>query len=131
MDAFVSRKRRRIEPREETPHDIQDEESTDYKLAVLASLHPTIHQATLLEALLASDGIVERASEILTPARAISPRKRPFPTIGHQASLSSYGLSPVQGSGPARKPLVKKGKTLFLYSAGIMMFVCVRDARSH
>ncbi|KAF1848325.1 uncharacterized protein K460DRAFT_281055 [Cucurbitaria berberidis CBS 394.84] len=121
MDAFVSRKRRRVEEGQKptvapalvplpnnTP---QEEEPTDFKLALLASLHPSLDETTLLEALLASEGSVEQAAKCLT-----SPRKRRAPsTIGYQSSLSVYRIAP-QGSGPARKSLVRKGQTLYLYS---------------
>ncbi|KAF2687732.1 hypothetical protein K458DRAFT_294249 [Lentithecium fluviatile CBS 122367] len=105
MDAFVSRKRKRVDP---------EADSTDFKLAVLASLHPNIDEATLLEALLVSEGVVEQASAALTASRHLSPRKRSA-TVGYQSSLSAYRITPDQG-GPAKKPLVRKGKTLFLYS---------------
>jgi hypothetical protein len=122
MDAFVSRKRRRVEepsklatqtlsPPEDVP--IQEEESTDFKLALLASLHSTLDETTLLEALLASEGSVEQASEWLSQRNTISPRKRS--AVGFQSSLSAYRISPQEG-GPAKKQLVKKGQTLHLYS---------------
>lgn len=123
MDAFVSRKRKRDEKtgpaavavhRTATPE--QDEESTDFKLALLASLHPAADDATLLEALLASDGSVDQASTCLKESAFASPRKRSAnAAIGYQSSLSLYRLN-VGGSGPAKKPLVKKGKTLYLFS---------------
>jgi hypothetical protein len=122
MDAFVSRKRRRAEeprtlatqtllPPEDGP--IQEDESTDFKLALLASLHSTLDETTLLEALLASEGSVEQASEWLSQRNTISPRKRS--AVGFQSSLSAYRISPQEG-GPAKKQLVKKGQTLHLYS---------------
>ncbi|CAI6335015.1 unnamed protein product [Periconia digitata] len=120
MDAFVSRKRRRIEACGtpcRTEDDIDQNGDTDFKLAVLASLHPNVDNSTLLEALLASDGMAERASEMLTSESVPTPRKRPLSTAKYQASLSKYRLSPAHRSGgPAIKPLVQKGKTLFLYS---------------
>ena len=121
MDAFVSRKRRRIEPRSDDDnnnynnncdHD-PDSDSTDFKLAVLASLHPAVDEGTLLEALLAADGVVEHASAALAP-QGPSPRKRSA-AIGYQSSLSAYRLAPA-AAGPATKALVRKGKTLYLYS---------------
>ncbi|KAF2240685.1 hypothetical protein BU26DRAFT_525907 [Trematosphaeria pertusa] len=125
MDAFVSRKRRRLEAPQQEPtspaltathEDPAEEESTDFKLAMLASLHPNLDEATLLEALLASDGAVEQASEVLAHSRALSPRKRPASSgLGHQSSLSSYRINPAE-RGSTTKPLVKKGKTLYLYS---------------
>ena len=119
MDAFVSRKRKRTdEPPAALPERLAeeelDEDSTDFKLAVLASLHPTVDQTTLLEALLASDGAVERASDVLS-ASPIPKKRSTAATVGYQSSLSSYRIdSP--GPGSAKKPLVKKGKTLYLYA---------------
>ncbi|OAK94672.1 hypothetical protein IQ06DRAFT_233278 [Phaeosphaeriaceae sp. SRC1lsM3a] len=125
MDAFVSRKRKRDERQKESaqvptpPLDstaIEEEESTDFKLAILASLHSSLDENTLLEALLASEGSVEQAAEWLTQRNTSSPRKRSAPSnVGFQSSLSAYRISG-QGSGPAKKPLVKKGQTLHLYS---------------
>jgi hypothetical protein len=126
MDAFVSRKRKRVEEQEKPvsaqvhspPHEnAQDEEeSTDFKLALLASLHSSLDENTLLEALLASEGSVEQASDWLTLRNTTSPRKRSGPSaVGFQSSLSSYRITP-QGSGPSKKQLVKKGQTLHLYS---------------
>ena len=125
MDAFVSRKRRRVEvppklvatasvqPSESAE---QEEESTDFKLALLASLHSNLDESTLLEALLAADGSVEQASGSLTQSSIASPRKRPAPsTVGYQSSLSSFRLAPLNST-IAKKPLVRKGKTLYLYS---------------
>jgi hypothetical protein len=128
MDAFVSRKRRRVE---EPPNRLaaqpvsppchnsvnDEEESTDFKLACIASLHPALDEVTLLEALLASEGSVEQASNWLAQRHTASPRKRHAPsTIGYQSSLSSYRIVP-PGSGSVKKKLVKKGQTLHLYSA--------------
>lgn len=126
MDAFVSRKRKRVEqpqklestqtttpPQENATQD--EEESTDFKLALLASLHSSLDENTLLEALLASEGSVEQASEWLTQRNTTSPRKRPAPSVGFQSSLRAYRIRPQDG-GPAKKQLVKKGQTLHLYS---------------
>jgi hypothetical protein len=94
----------------------QEEESTDFKLALLASLHPAADETTLLEALLASDGSVERASKGLTQSTLTFPRKRSAnSTIGHQSSLSSFRLN-TNDRGLTKKPLVKKGRTLYLFS---------------
>lgn len=121
----MSRKRKRIqvpqrpEPsptrlREATPE--QEEESTDFKLALLASLHSNADETALLEALLASDGSVERASDCLAQNLLASPRKRnTSASIGYQSSLSLYRLNS-DGSGSTKKPLVRKGKTLYLFS---------------
>ncbi|KAF2653424.1 hypothetical protein K491DRAFT_602829 [Lophiostoma macrostomum CBS 122681] len=126
MDAFVSRKRRRVSGPERLPPQVSkpppadeshpEEESTDFKLAVLASLHPSLNDEALLEALLVSDGSVEQASESLAQTWNPSPRKKPANSaMGYQSSLSSYRIaSPEKGS--PKKRLTKRGKTLFLYS---------------
>lgn len=120
MDAFVSRKRRRLSPPEDDLsklNAINDEDDTDTKLATLSSLHPFLDQAVIFEALLASDGSVELASEFLAgEANTLSPRKKSAGTvIGYQSSLASFNIT--SNGGPVtKKPLTKKGKTLHLYS---------------
>lgn len=123
----MSRKRRRVdEPQKYTAKAPtpppsravleEEEESTDFKLALLASLQSTLDETTLLEALLASDGSVEQASGWLAQRNTTSPRKRSAPsTVGFQSSLSAYRIALTEG-GPTKKPLVKKGQTLHLYS---------------
>lgn len=121
MEAFVSRKKRKLSPEISTPPphipaasapalDPEDN-STDFKLALLSSLHPFIEQHVLLDILLAHDGSVERASASLAAPEDI-PKKAS--TIGHQASLSTF----VYDSSPSKKVklLSKKGTTLHLYS---------------
>jgi hypothetical protein len=128
MDAFVSRKRKRVNEKHErvvpnfpTPPETrnydEEEESTDFKLALLASLHPSVDESTLLEALLASNGIVEQASEWLTQRTTTSPRKRTsLAVVGVQLSLRQFTGSPNCAIGGPTKKLVKKGQTLHLYS---------------
>ena len=90
--------------------------STEFKLAVLASLNPEADQNDLLETLLVCHGSVERASKLLletgkSPTRNRSHRKSS--AIGYQSSLASFSI----GSAQARKSrLTKKGQTLHLYS---------------
>ncbi|EUC33594.1 hypothetical protein COCCADRAFT_4894 [Bipolaris zeicola 26-R-13] len=122
MDAFVTRKRKRdervVKPAVATTRvePEKEEESTDFKLAVLASLHADVDEAALLEALLMADGSVEQASEYLTQSSRSPARKRPAPTtVGYQSSLTSYRIAPLDGT-QTKKFVVKKGKTLFLYS---------------
>ncbi|KAF2108360.1 hypothetical protein BDV96DRAFT_504652 [Lophiotrema nucula] len=125
MDAFVSRKRRRVEEPNATTSEAKskatndlpvDEESTDFKLALLASLHPDLNEEALLEALLASDGSVERASGILIESSTVSPRKRPALGTGYQSSLSSYHITTSGVTSPSKRKLTKKGTTLHLYT---------------
>lgn len=127
MQAFVSRKRKRFtEPPKQVTTSAsappsktidQDDESTDFKWALLASLHPSVDGTALLEALLFSDGSVETASAHLANSSTYSPRKRlASSSVGYQSSLSAYRLPSIDGRTGPKKPLVKKGQTLYLYS---------------
>lgn len=92
------------------------EDSTEFKLALLASMHPDIAQDTLLEALLSSDGLVDTASAILAKDRATSLGQiKRAKTVGHQSTLANL-IQSAGGDSPLTKHLTKKGKTLFLYS---------------
>jgi hypothetical protein len=128
MDAFVSRKRRHVSVSNEEPgldfktnlpsaSETDEEESTDYKLAILVSLHPDKDEGTLLEALLASNGSVELALESLKLNSSSSPRKKPATSAArYQSSLSSCRVTRTWKDGTAKKPLTRKGKTVHLYS---------------
>ena len=122
MDAFVTRKRKRdervVKPAVATTRveSEKEEESTDFKLAILASLHADVDGAVLLEALLAADGSVQKASEYLAQSSRSPVRKRPVSaTVGYQSSLTSYRIVPLNRP-QVKRSVVKKGKTLFLYS---------------
>lgn len=122
MDAFVSRKKRKLSSPEPptTTEDISalselDDESTDFKLALLSSLHPYIDQHVLLDVLLAHEGSVEAASMALTPDD--SPPRKAYVATGYQSSLSGF-ITPnetTERSAKRAKLLSKKGKTLHLY----------------
>lgn len=119
MDAFISKKRRRISdvssPSARTGQQHDHEETTEMKLALLASLHPDITQDTLLEALLSEDGQVDKASDSLADrATSLGPPKR-AKTVGHQSTLGNL-IRAAGGGLLSSRPLTKKGKTLFLYS---------------
>ncbi|KAF2773647.1 hypothetical protein EJ03DRAFT_102960 [Teratosphaeria nubilosa] len=127
MEGFVQRKRRKLSTELRPPivsnkriNDDDDhgvEQSTDFKLAILASLHPDKSHDTLLDYLLASDGSVERACNALSPPREDPVRKHPA-VIGYQSSLASFAQSGTKGSSTVDpKQLTKKGKTLYLYSS--------------
>jgi hypothetical protein len=96
-----------------------EEESTDVKLAMLASLYTGKSQDALLEVLLSCDGSVEQAMEVLA-TEAASPRKKAVLWAngpGYQSSIASFGLQ--AGKSPTssvKRPLTRKGKTLYLYS---------------
>ena len=125
MDAFVSRKRRRLSPPDDLPplkHSLQalqeEEDSTEMKLACLASLHPDLGQDVLLDALLVSEGSVGHAFDMLSGANLpASQRKQSAKTVGYQSSLSSLLRTPDDiGHVSRARPLTRKGKTLFLFS---------------
>ncbi|KAK5936895.1 hypothetical protein PMZ80_010833 [Knufia obscura] len=137
MDAFVSRKRRKISTSDE--HEVNatisaqnnheaEEQSTDEKLALLSSVFENTSQEMLLEALLTNDGSVERALDALltrtsTGPSASPPRKTPN-VLGIQSSLNfSRSPSKPDSDDPftstpksVPRPLTKKGKTLYLYN---------------
>ncbi|KAI9780981.1 MAG: hypothetical protein M1839_006420 [Geoglossum umbratile] len=119
MDAFVSRKRRRLPPRPEECAIAKSEDSTELKLAILSSLHADIDQGVLLEVLLSSGGSVEEASRALENQNS---RKKPAaPGIQQQSSLSQFVTpAPPQRDGsisPKKRALgTKKGKTTHLFS---------------
>ena len=118
MEGFLTRKRPRVSPLPVLPDGNEDTEgeSTEFKLALLASLHPYLDDGVLIEALLESNGSVEEASASLLPKIEASPRKR-IKTIGHQTSLSNL-IKPSSHSHSSTTPfpLTKRGKTLYLYS---------------
>lgn len=114
MDAFVTRKR----PREPTNSVLDTElDSTDLKLAMLASLHPEVDHTILMEALLAGDGSVEEASSLLKDQRTwcTSPTKKKCKSsvLGQQASLSAFSIS--SSNHAQKRQLTKRGQTLYLY----------------
>ena len=124
MDAFITRKKRKIsESSEPSSYEASafaslEEDSTELKLAILASLHPNVETGKLLEILTSVDGSVETAIEVLVPRKGseTSPRKRQSPA-DIQSSLRFGTGSASVTPGPAAKPLTRKGKTLHLYSS--------------
>ncbi|KAF2147548.1 uncharacterized protein K452DRAFT_314673 [Aplosporella prunicola CBS 121167] len=124
MDAFVSKKRRRSSPSDvdrniiSAPLVVDDDESTDFKLAVLASLHPELDHPCLLEALLAFDGSVERASDWLKKEQSSKRPQKKLAAVRYQSSFTSYTLPRKESEQSQTKPprITQKGKTLHLYS---------------
>lgn len=123
MDSFISRKKRKLSPppsasstRDISALSAPDDESTDFKLALLASLHPYVEQSVLLDVLLANEGSVEKASKSLRDPD--SPPRKLSAVIGYQSSLSSFVAQNEPSQSPTKraKLLSKKGKTLHLYN---------------
>ena len=118
MDSFVSRKRRH-EPVEISISGLPlapEEDSTELKLAMLASLTSVDDSDILLEALLAANGSVEAAVEVLNGEARGSPRRnRATPSVtGYQSSLHSFRK--ISSEARPAKQLTQKGKTLHLYA---------------
>lgn len=88
-----------------SPPFVEEEETTDLKLALLTSLHPTTDPSTLLELLLTSHGSVAAASALLQPCAL-----RPTST-SQQSSLAPF----LTTAAPIPRP-PKKGHTLHLYT---------------
>lgn len=117
----MSRKRRRLSleievesgPPPTAITNEQDDDSTDFKLAMLASVHPDMDHVLLLDILLAENGSVEAALENLSKDSKTTRKKQSTPGIGYQASLTSFNIG---SSSIKKQTLTKKGKTLHLYS---------------
>ncbi|RYC63655.1 hypothetical protein CHU98_g2561 [Xylaria longipes] len=119
MDAFLRRaKRKSSDTVQESTRD-DDDDSTEVKLAMLASLFPSMSQEVLLDALLANEGSVEHSASSLRDGRAQLKKPHNPTTVGSQTSLRSFASksSVIEGTGAAKKAklLSKKGATLFLY----------------
>lgn len=123
MDSFVTRKRSHdtalTEPTSAWQSgEHEDEDSTETKLAILASLYPNIETEALLDALLASEGCVALVRANLTkPCDVDGPlRKKALigATPGYQSSLTTFSGNPTPKS---PQKLTRKGKTLSLYAA--------------
>lgn len=132
MDSFVSRKRRRLSPsaplsqqlappndhpKFPSPTPVEEEDSTEVKLATLASLHPFVEQSFLLDILLANQGSVEDASRALSNPDSCSSPSKPKPAAhasnSYQSSLLNFSKATPDA---ATKALTKRGRTLHLYS---------------
>jgi hypothetical protein len=125
METFISRKKRKLSPpvltAAATVHEetnvlsVSDDETTDFKLALLTSLHPYIEQNLLLDVLLANEGSVEKASASLKAPDP--PPRQSSATTGYQSSLSNFVARDDFSQSPTKraKLLSKKGKTLHLY----------------
>lgn len=101
-------------------HVEEESDSTDLKLAMLASLFPDIDQATLLDILLASDGSLTQARQILHSPATVPPRKKSTAGVGLQTSLAAFKQSQAgsdaQPPSSSKKTLTRKGRTLHLYT---------------
>lgn len=85
---------------------VEEEETTDLKLALLSSLHPTADTSMLLELLLISHGSVATASALL-----LQPSASRHASTSQQSSLAPF----LTTAAPVPRP-PKKGHTLHLYT---------------
>jgi hypothetical protein len=120
MDAFLRGKKRKSSSSvlESSPDD--DEDSTEVKLAMLASLFPNVPHEVLLDALLGNDGSVDRTASSLGDGQSETKKNyRAAASVGSQTSLRSFasGSTVVRGAASPKKArlLSKKGTTLYLY----------------
>jgi hypothetical protein len=88
-----------------------DDNSTEFKIALLESLHPGTDQTTLLEVLVEADGSAEDAMKLLQVRGKRLKAERSNP--GRQASLTSFNVT---SNRERPKNLTKRGTTLHLYS---------------
>lgn len=133
MDSSFSRKRRNLSPlRDELPEEIPsskykleheeatENESTDVKLATLASLYPAVTQEALLDSLINADGSVIAVCEAFDASSyELLAKKSSKKGVGHQTSLAAFRRSDDIQLGTASKKLktlTRKGQTLHLYT---------------
>jgi alkylated DNA repair dioxygenase AlkB len=116
MEAFLSRKKRKLSPPPPQVHDAGDDEPTEVKLAMLSSLHPALEQEILLDVLLAHDGSVSAASASLAATTSPAKKQRPSGVMGAQTSLKQFATVSQPHSPKKPRLLSKKGTTLHLYS---------------
>lgn len=121
MDAFITRKKRKISLDSAGSGDSRDDEPTEVKLALLASLHPDITQEALLDTLLAHDGSVAASCAALSVSTSddvsSGARKANASGVVSQTSLRSFAR-PSEAGGPSPKKarlLSRKGATLHLF----------------
>jgi alkylated DNA repair dioxygenase AlkB len=121
-NSLASRKRRRSSPQSRPssplPKGQDDGEDTDFKLAILASLHPEKAQDVLLDYLLAYNGSVEEVSAAINAPETATPARKRSAATGYQSSLASFaiGNDEVSHTSITRKQLTRKGQTLHLYT---------------
>lgn len=124
MEAFLSRKKRKLDEDSgaapattgQKAGGDEDEETTDIKLATLASLHSDKDHSVLLDYLLAYDGSVEEASQALSGHPSVPPKRNAVNR--YQSSLTMFAKAPTGDARPqpTSKQMPKRGKTLHLYS---------------
>lgn len=106
----------------ENLHEEEEEDSTDFKIAMLSSLLPDIDHDVLLETLITSEGSIEQSFNSLnqlSPNGNPMKRKASNDVPARQSSLN-FPLRLERAEEHTKKPpksLARKGQTLYLYSA--------------
>lgn len=120
MENFLSRPKRKPSSSPERvlpakPQADDEEEPTEFKLALLTSLYPDHAQDVLLDVLIAHDGSVP---DTLSSLAATAPRSanKVSTVIGYQQSLRHYAKASGEESPQKKRPKSRKGSTLHLYS---------------
>ena len=128
MDGYVLRKKRKLAQLTDvkqvegdqfpTVSAGSEDDSTDVKLAILASLFPDIDQSSMLDILISSEGSVQQVRRVLSSSAETSPRKKTANGIGYQTSLASFQNAQAGFESTPVLPKVKtrKGQTLHLYT---------------
>lgn len=132
MEAFLSRKRRKVLSEAETQSNQsvsisasneRDDQSTDEKLAILASIFEKKSHEELLDTLISADGSVEVSIDrLLNHLVSDRPRSKSSTINGIQSSLkfgpNNTSKEPDDNAfhKTAKKLQTKKGRTLYLYS---------------
>lgn len=97
----------------------EDVQSTEFKLAVLASLHPDQSPEIHLDYLLEYEGCTDTASRALTADFGGGVKRKRLGATGYQSSLNAFASKRTVQSTSSTAPgklLTKKGRTLHLYS---------------
>ncbi|KAL8910164.1 MAG: hypothetical protein Q9171_004542 [Xanthocarpia ochracea] len=130
MDGYVLRKKRKLTQLTDvkqvegdqfpTVSAGSEDDSTDLKLAILASLFPDINESSMLDILISSEGSVQQVRRVLTSSAETSPRKKNANGIGYQTSLASFqnaqaGFA-IESTSVLQKAKTRKGQTLHLYT---------------
>ena len=127
MDAFVSGKKRNYRGDvvgQQLPTAFaacEENETTEIKLATLASLYPSLSQEVIMDSLISAGGVVsDAASALVCLCEQNVPAKRSTVAVAdRQSSLFSFKLQRDTLTSPQASPSgppTKKGQTLHLYT---------------
>ena len=128
MDAFVLRKKRKLSGDSIRQHvsgalvQSGENETTEFKVAMLASLYPSLSQDIIMDSLVSAGGVVEAAAsmlECLSEQYLPATRTALGGVADRQSSLLNYKLQRDTPTSPRASQsglLTKKGQTLHLYT---------------